>query len=74
MKGNRLIASAPSVEELLKMIAKYFCGKPWEYAIYEIITNKTYEATVIKQATGKELSGYVVKRKKDRYRFERVTA
>jgi len=50
---NKLIASAPSAEELLKMIAKYFYGEPWEYAIYEIITNKTYEATIIKQATGK---------------------
>jgi len=71
---NRLIASAPSAEELLKMIAKYFYGEPWEYAIYEIITNRAYEATVIKQATGKELSGYVVKKKQGRYRFERVTA
>jgi len=71
---NKLIASAASVEELLKMIAKYFCGEPWEYAIYEVIANRAYEATVIKQATGEKLSGYVVKRKKDRYHFELVTA
>jgi len=70
---NKLIASAPSVEELLKMIAKYFCGVPNDYVIYEVVSKGVYNGTVYKKATGEKLSSYVVKRKKDRYRFELVT-
>jgi len=77
---NRLIASTSSIEDMLRMIAKYFCGEPKDFVIYEIIGKEVktgkefYHGTIIKKATGKELTSFVVKKKKDRYRFERVTA
>jgi len=77
---NKLIMSAPSAEELLRMIAGYFCGNPNDYVIYERTgvckgTGKDfYEGTVYKKETGKKLDKYIVKRQKGRYRFERIMA
>ena len=69
---TRLVASAPSAEKLLEMIAKYFCGKPNDYEIYEVVSNGKYSGTVIKKRTGEKLSRFVVSQKKGRYRFEAV--
>jgi len=73
MKGKtRLIASAPSAEKLLEMIAQYFCGSTNDYEIYETVSDGKYSGTVIKKRTGEKMSRFVVNRKKDRYRFEAV--
>jgi len=69
---TRLIASAPSAEKLLEMIAQYFCGSTKDYEIYEVVSNGKYSGTVIKKRTGEKMSRFVVNRKKDRYRFEAV--
>ena len=69
---TRLIASAPSAEKLLEMIAQYFCGSANDYEIYEVVSNGKYSGTVIKKRTGEKMSRFVVNRKKDRYRFEAV--
>jgi hypothetical protein len=73
---NILVMSAPSVEMLLKMIADYFYCKTYEVVIYEITGKEVktrkdfYHGTVYKN--GKKLDNYVVKRVKDRYRFEQI--
>jgi len=67
---TRLIASAPSAEKLLEMIAQYFYGKPENYRIGN--TGLLYS----KKPNGTErlLESFLVIKKKDRYRFERIMA
>jgi len=65
---TRLIASAPSVEEIQNMIAKYFCGKPDNYRIGadDLLYSKKPDGTEI------NLKKFRVIQKKGRWRFEAI--
>ena len=65
---TRLIASAPSKEKIVEMIAQYFCNKPENYRIGD--TGLLWR----KQLDGKEgrLESFRVIEKKGRWRFEAV--
>ena len=72
---NKLIASAPNAGELLKMVAQYFVVSLDDILLHEkVMSDGTTERTIYRKSTGRYYSSYVVTVKKDRYRFELVTA
>jgi hypothetical protein len=65
----KLIASAPSCEELRKMIAQYFCDKPERYKfVYGMADGGPRQLF----RDGKAMEGYRIAPSKGRFRFERL--
>lgn len=67
MPNNELIASAPTVGKIEKLINEYFFSE--NYRVAENDSTKTLN--VFNQKTGKCLDGYLVRYSRGRYRFER---
>jgi hypothetical protein len=65
---TRLIASAPSEEEIKNMIAQYFCSKPENYRI----SGTGLLWSKMPDGTERWLKSFRVIQKKGRFRFEAV--
>ena len=67
MSNHKLLASAPTVENIEKLINEYFFSE--NYRVLE--NDSTKNLTVFNQKTGKYLDGFLVRYSRGRYRFER---
>jgi len=71
-KKAALLGSAPSLEILLKGIARYYYANVDDFGLHEECNNGTYRATLYKKTTGKEFKNVQIVKQKGRYRLERI--